>query len=320
MEKRKLAVIERARKLGSWNLLNAEQRKFLEEIDLDIEALFDARARSYSDQVSVLNQYLWKRLFHPSIRDQVPELYMVALESVFLDVTPQILRNPEHILFATLFDPGFRAKALDLFDGIPGAWDSRTSKGTHFFWRRTPSNRLESLHLDGNFLCNADGSARYQLEPERLIELIEQNQITPNLLLLYSHISFWCGCHTLNSLASVSYVTEMKAAWLRLLQNTRPEEYKLLKGVNTKTMVGGYVAYERTASKHIRTQSALDVVYHGGMQSDYLERLFEVPFHKILEPALIDFLEAFARPDFSSETKLQQQRIIDDTFSSIVRL
>ncbi|MDP2630506.1 MAG: hypothetical protein Q8P56_03805, partial [Candidatus Uhrbacteria bacterium] len=127
-----------------------------------------------------------------------------------------------------------------------------------------------------------------------LIQALATSEIIPSLFVIYGWLLLYAGIRPLVGYGSLNYITQMKMAWIDVLQGVDDDERARAQTVNTLGMIGGLiVAFKRSGDGSLLNQYALDLVHAGGMKREYLERLFEMKLNDLLGPALLDIYGSF---------------------------
>ena len=179
--------IKRLKDTNKWKEFGKEEQQFLLAIQEEITNLDYSHAKDYDDQISLIDQFLWKKLFQEDIRDNVPDLYYLAQENIMRELLPSILIE-DNIVSQALFNSNFRQIILDNFEGIIGCWDKKNDKGTHFFWYKDENNEAKRLFLEGKFLISQDKSKKIRLDRKEILSLIEKKEIIPNLFVIFGYM------------------------------------------------------------------------------------------------------------------------------------
>ncbi len=311
--KRKLGFLDRLKTIGTWAQWSDADRAFLENVERELYEMNDARAESYSDQVSLVNAFFWKQLFAPGLRAMLPSLYYVPQETLLRErISEAIAENTP--LGRVLFNRKPREKALNAFRGLVGCWDEVAQKGTHFFWRRTESNEVERLLLEGDVLTNGKGFT-LPLTREAIVEAVRSDTILPSLFVIFGYLVFTCGVRPLVGHGSSTYLTRMKDAWVAVLDGEDAAERDRISLVDTKGLIGGQLlTFRRDAEGRIVNQYAFDVIAAGGLTKDYLEHLFAMPFSDLLKPALLEIYESYVPVQERKELGLEPDDLMDKAF------
>ena len=270
----------------------------VEAVHALIEAAVDFPGLSgFPDQVSRINHRFWPTLFAESLRPRVPAFFHASHESVANRMLLKYLTDPTHLFTRILCDTSLREKVLETFDGISGCWDLAAGHGTDFFWGLDSEGAAVRLTLEGDALVNRDCGIRVALESEALREAIRNARVYPGMFLVYGMTHFHCGVRPLGGIASVNYLTAMKAAWIRLLQEEDPPEGRLVSRVDTRGCIGGPILAWKRNGTTTDPMFALEVVSRGGFDEAYLEQLGPRTFGSLIKPALLTVFADFLKDE-----------------------
>lgn len=284
---------QRLKDIGRWQEFNPKEQEFLSNIEEEILNLDYSKAKNYNDQISLIDRFLWKRLFAEEIREEIPGLYYLTQEDIMRDILPSFLKK-DNIISKAIFDDDFRKVILDNFQGLIGCWDGKNKKGTHFFWYKNEKNEAARLYLKNNALISEDKTKKIKLEREEIISLMEKEEIVPNLFVIFGFMTFWAGLRPLVGHGSCNYLTKMKDAWLKTLKDFNQEEHDRLSGIDTKGLIGGeIVTYGRDENGEIVDLYAFDVIEKGGLTKEYLKNIFKMKYKDLLKPALIEIYNSY---------------------------
>ena len=160
---------------------------------------------SYSQQVVVLNNRIWKLLY--ADLQAVPELIYIEIESIVRKLMVMDLANPDSLVSHVLFNPTVRDQVISQLDGISGCWHLKNlrtrlkknytksrptimdSTGTLFFWWIDEWGKKVPLYLE------SDGSGKWRFKgvdgrgkvvefantPDIIIEQLRQNNLLPSV-------------------------------------------------------------------------------------------------------------------------------------------
>lgn len=314
LEKQDFNFTKRLKDIDNWEMFDDSEKQFLLSIEKEILALDFFRARSYNDQISIINNFLWKKTFHEDIRSGIPELYYLTQEDITRDLVSNILRE-DNMVSKAIFDADFRQIILNNFKGVTVCWDEEKNKGTHFFWYKDENNESKRLFLKGQFLVSENGLKKIKLTKEDVIPLIKKNEIVPSLFVVFSYMTFWCGLKPLVGYGSCNYLTKMKETWLKTLKNTDVEEYERMLVLDTKSLIGGEIAtYGRNEKHELIDLYTFDIIEKGGLTKQYLEKLFSMRFRDLLMPALLEIYKSYVPIEERQELDLKSEDLVGNLF------
>jgi len=309
--------IDRLKEGDKWKEFDLKEQQFLLTIEKEILNLDYSTAKNYNDQISLIDKFLWKRLFSEDIREETPDLYYLAQEDVIWELLPSIL-GEENIINKAIFDDNFREAILDNFRGLTGCWDEEKNKGTHFFWYKDENYEAKRLFLENGFLISEDKSKKIRLDKGEILSLIQNREIVPNLFVIFGYMTFWCGLRPLVGHGSCNYLTQMKEAWLRILKNYDESEYNRLLSVDTKGLIGGsIVTFGRNERDEIVDLYAFDVMEKGGLTEKYLKNFFSMKYKDLLKPALLEIYESYVPVEERIDLDLKPIDMMGEEFNWI---
>ncbi|HIJ54495.1 MAG TPA: hypothetical protein HPQ03_00050 [Deltaproteobacteria bacterium] len=160
---------------------------------------------SYSQQVVVLNNRIWKRLY--ADLQAIPELIYIEIESIVRNLMVMDLSNQDSLVSHVLFNPTVRDQVITQLDGISGCWhlknlkthvkENHTKKrpntidptGTIFFWWIDEWGKKVPLTLTpgGRGQCTLKGiggrgkTVEIAHSPDIIIEQLRQNNLLPSV-------------------------------------------------------------------------------------------------------------------------------------------
>ncbi|NMB48149.1 hypothetical protein GYA13_01735 [Candidatus Kuenenbacteria bacterium] len=134
MPKYDFDIAGRLKEKHQWHLFSQEEQKFLEDATGELKKIDLKGCRSLGDQMTKINFYLWKKLFPSEDQGKIANLVVIE-DTVFTDYLINLIqREPGNFIYQMIFDKNFRTKALEKFEGIPGAWNDEKELGSQLFW------------------------------------------------------------------------------------------------------------------------------------------------------------------------------------------
>jgi hypothetical protein len=198
---------------------------------------------SYSDQAVLVNNRIWKRLFHPDSR--LTELIYLELEKIVEKILQIDLRNENSLIYQVMFDPRLREAVLHELDGARACWNLDALKkrnlfgqvndsdrvyangnGTIFFWginnthRRIPLFLSSSGHQSSALIGIDDHHQSWQLtfSPDSILAALGEGRILPSLFTSFLVLSFARGVRCLGSYFQGEYLPHMQKGLVRALK------------------------------------------------------------------------------------------------------
>ncbi len=203
--------------------ISPEQSKSIEDIldkvYLDENAL---NSESFSDQVTKTNFELWKL-----IKGDKRYTNLIYLEQEKI-VNSLILKHhidQDTLVNKFLFDPKYQELTFKHLNGIMGAFTLEKNSGTYLFWGIPKDQKYRvQLWKNGNKLETADGSYSIDLTPEGIKTAILNKEIYPSTLLSFVILSFYYGLRLWGAFNQISYLNQMKKAFVKLLKEAGDTE------------------------------------------------------------------------------------------------
>jgi hypothetical protein len=207
----------------------------------------------YSDQASLINYRMFKNFFS---EDSGPlNLVYVNQEELTVNLLRRHLdaRTEIHRL---IFEPEFRAAALELFEGIPGAFSLMEFRGTFLFWGYDISKaiRMRLTELNGA-LVSDDGSFSVRIDPDSIYEALNQGTLIPSMLLNMLLVGGYYGLKCLGGFSQTSYLTWMLEAYQKMFPEARVG--------NSQTLCGDFIFADITmGGKQAFASTGLDLLLY----------------------------------------------------------
>ncbi len=173
-------------------------------------------SKSYSEQITRTNYYLWRKFFTSS-QVTPPNLVYLEAESLVVKLLIQHHLYKDTVINHILFDPDYESYVSNYFEDIFGSFSRKEQSGTYLFWA-LPKGASSNLQLwrKGNFLVSHDESYKIELHPEVIQKAMEAKELIPNLLLDFITISFYYGLKCLGGFNQINYLTLMKNAYIKM--------------------------------------------------------------------------------------------------------
>lgn len=304
LPKRDFNFIDRLKKIKWWQQFNNKEQVFLEQEYGKIKNLDFSGGANYNDQISVIVKNTWPYLFAEEIRRTAPELLYITQEELTKNCLLKII-DQENFITETLFNKTFRQKIIDSFRGVVVTWNEAEGKGTHFFWRKHPTdNKSLRLYLEGDKLVPYDKEFKHlevKLEKPEIIELLKQGQIYPSLFMIFGVLNFYFGLKPLVGQGSIVYLNLMRDRWLKALADSKySAEVENIKSYEIDYMIAGLALFFQRFPDKIKTLYAFDIIYNGGVSTEYLTKVVNMKFGDLLAisvPGIYDYISQKYVPD-----------------------
>lgn len=270
----------------------------LEEDYLSEEVL---QQQSYSDQITVLNQRLWKKMFATELQNEIPEMIYLELEKSVVALLSRDLRANGSFAHEILFNASLRNAILTHLDGIAGCWDTqqlalltdsnvkgeergaaKSGAGTAFFWGLGKKGRRYSMGLketeEGPYLIGVgDSGETHELAftPRNVIKGMKAGALFPNMFLSFASVSFARGFKCYGGFMQTDYLTEMKRGLYAALRQEGFDDWaRKVESVPTANYVTGMISIA-LSNGVCKAQPAgtVDIIEKGGLMSEDLEKI-----------------------------------------------
>lgn len=277
------------RKLQQRELTKGIRKKvarLVDEVLADPEVL---AAKSYSDQVSFINQALWSRMFERL--EKVPDLIYLQIEDLVGELLEKYhFNNPDSPLYRLIFSAESEELMAKYFDGIEGSY-SKDGYGTYLFWGIEPKkSRKVRLQKKGNCLVSGDGKIEVELTPEAIVEASRAKKICPGMLIDYCLIALYYGLNCVGGFSQVTYLEQMRKGWLAMAKDLGFEnEAEICGPVKTKMINDGLtLAYQKSPAGCIYPASGVDLIidHELNLPKWLFEVADKVKFSQLIRPTL----------------------------------
>lgn len=202
------------------NKLDNEKRKFIDHLFFDcLEIEKSGRIfHIFSDQVSFLNNKLWKYFFDVSMRDNVPPLLYLQSNKIIIDLLLEEIEKSESLISMILFNRDVRKIFLKNFNNIPGCWGENT--GSQLFWGVSRKKKTVSLKVDNDKdLLYGEGFS-FKLTGEEITAALNKKLILPTILLDFLIVSFINEYTALGGFNQIEYLPKMQSALIKSVRET----------------------------------------------------------------------------------------------------
>ncbi len=297
---------------GKTGLLVSEQKGVL---DL-LEQVYPVALQhaNYSDQCVTLGPLVWKKLFAPELRPDIPTPVYLELERVTASLVAADLANTHSLLHALLFDFSLRAALLQELDGHTGCWslkhlrhirtteilDRHHAAGTLFFWtvdrkgRKLPMDLIPSgSKLQLVPLGQTPRTRAIDWTPARLAEALHAGQILPSLFLSFTSLALARGmvCH--GGIYQAEYLPRIQQGIIQALETAGMHtERDRLTTVRTDAFISGQnVAMASYNDGTSAPAGAVEIMTAGGLTRDHLQNIADMT---VREASLAALPETFA--------------------------
>jgi len=179
----------------------------------------------YCDQLTIINYYLWKKLF-PAFKDsQIPNYIMLSQEKILLNLLLKYHLKQVTSIHKFIFDSTYLDLIEKYFNGVTGSISTDKSSGTFLFWGYSKDDGMRfQLQRDGNSLVNKSKNYKLNLTPNDVERAILNKEIIPSLLLTFTVLSFYYGLILGGGPSQTSYLPEMKKKYIEMMKEVGDEK------------------------------------------------------------------------------------------------
>lgn len=274
---------------------------------------------NFSDQSTLLNARLWRRLFAHDVLDQVPPI-------AYLEIEPLVVMLLERDFFKSefvkrmLFDEITCLRVIVCLQEIPGCWSVAKLRqlldpaitgearrrlaagaGTMFFWGVDQKGRHIPLALEDGFLQGVgdDGQTyRWEFKPEPLLAALKARRIFPNLFVTHLPLTFARGFKPYGGFMQTDYLTRMKRGILQVLQEIGQMNWlELVRAVQTENFLDGLIFAVKNNSHGVVPVEAIDVIAAGGFTAAQLKQLDVITVNEATYAGLIEMYTTIYGPE-----------------------
>lgn len=198
---------------------------------------------SYSDQVVLINNLIWKKIFKS--KDKETDLVYLELEKIVEKVLQIDLRNEDSLIYKAMFEPALREAVLHELDGARACWHlhplrkwtqfgpfndfekmSANGNGTLFFWGINASGRRIPLYITPSagggaaFIGVDDHNQPWQLNysPEFILEALYEGRLLPSLFTCFLVLALARGVRCIGSYFQGEYLPHMQQGFVNALR------------------------------------------------------------------------------------------------------
>ncbi|MBI2038193.1 MAG: hypothetical protein HYT15_04725 [Candidatus Magasanikbacteria bacterium] len=304
---------------------NGEVRQEIEDKIFEvIDGVYDKElplaARDFTEQITQTNVNLWQRFFSPA--DKAPSLIYVDQESVAGDLLINFHLGKGTVIERIILDPVFEPLLSKYFNGIRGAFSAEHHNGTYLFWGLPEGQRYrKQMWRKGNELVSEDGKFRIPIHVQAIAEKLQNGELVPSMLLTFMLFSFYYGLKCMGGFYQPSYLTLMKEAYIKMMEEIRDDKNKeVCEKTETKTICGDIsLAFLGDKNGSLHQATGLDLILYGDKNTQ--PRLVELSKNITLGEALDSMMPLFYEVLYSQpEREFDLRNITTDQIASIIGL
>lgn len=206
-----------------------------------------------SDEITVLNNILWQKIFD----DTRPPLVYIETESIIRELILSNLQN-ENIVSKIIFDEKYRDAYIKNYENIIGAHNTDAKTGSHLFWYiDNKDNVRKQLFVKNGSLVSLDEKILIPLTIKDIGYYLQRFELLPTMALCYSILSFHYGLTLGGGFSQIQYLGEMKNAYQKTINETgTPIIYP---DVKTDIFSGEFVQINIADNANIEPASLIDL-------------------------------------------------------------
>ncbi len=284
--------------------------KLTRQFELALNQVFDDLVSvghefsSYSEQATVINHRIWKRLFREHSRPS--ELVYIELESIVSRLLEKDLFDESTICHQLMFEPELRGRLIENLDGERGCWQyekllrrcsgaaaeegisaTNVAQGTMFFWgvdtrgRSIPLCVYKDETQAGVDLRGVDSTGKLwtiPFTPTGIAQGLQNGFLLPSIFTSYLLVSIARGVSCIGGYYQADYLPIMQRAVIEALRgnsggsvkNTdveKPQPDLYLSGMQT-------IGFK--ANGQLMPAGPLEIIASGGLDSEQYEQIGEV--------------------------------------------
>ncbi len=292
----------RAKKLANSNKVAATIDSALNTIFDDLGSI-DQAFSSYSQQATVVNNRLWRRLFRGRFCD--PELVYIEFECIASRLLQKDLFDDSTICHQLMFDRKLRERLIENLDGQRGCWKyeklmrrctnltpahgmrETDSQGTMFFWgvdakgRKIPLYIKEGDNGKGTALSGIDDNGNLwasPFTPSGIVRGLREGRLLPSIFTSYLLISIARGVSCIGGYYQADYLPVMRQAVNDALRSNSGEMVNadFIGKIPSDLYLSGMQTIGFKLNDHLLPAGPVEIIASGGLDAEQYERIGEV--------------------------------------------
>lgn len=281
-------MLKEVEKIENAGGLNKFQVSKLKEILDDIySSPHVLSAKYYTDQITIVNYYLFKNIFN-NYPSRVPNLVYLSQEEIVSNLILEFHLQNRTTIHNVLFDPKMHQLLEKYFDKAEGAFSIKEQKGTFLFWGYDKQNKSRiKLFRQGNSLVSVDGSFRIELVPEVIRDGLESKKIIPTVMLSFFVLAFYYGLLLTGAYKQSYDLPRLLSKYIKMLKEYGDKEGILATEdlITSNLIVPASILYLKDPGGEYVPATALDILINPEKQAKW-EELFasykQIPFSEVI--------------------------------------
>lgn len=223
----KISFKKQKDRLTHINLNDSEKSRlntFFDKI-IEDEKIFDQKL--LSSQYTIINDILWKELFDT----EHGNLVYLEIETLIRELILTYHIDNITEVHKIMFDSETRNNYIKNFEGVVGAHNTETKKGSHIFWYIDEiKNTRKQLFVKNNSFESIDGKTIIEINKENIRKGLLEYRLIPSMALCYSIIAFYYGFTLGGGFSQIQYLGDMKNAFKKTVTNIADTKTNIFTG------------------------------------------------------------------------------------------
>ncbi|MBW7995143.1 MAG: hypothetical protein FVQ81_00950 [Candidatus Glassbacteria bacterium] len=306
------------RHFGQGDLLACEKKVLLELFSEEYDSAEVLGQVDYSDQAVILNRRIWKRIFSPEVREDIPDIAYLEMERVVVSLLHRDLSNRESLIYNILFEPSLQERVIGNLDGETGCWNQRKLVDLWSSIDRHPTLSEAFRGCGTNFFCFADtrgrripalldrgrgkpllrgiapgGKISIPFTPEAIRNGLKKRLLLPGLFLSFATLAFARGIKCIGGFLQVDYLPAMQRGLIRSFVDLKQSDWveKIAAVPTVNFLTGMNIAMSRYPNGDVRPSGAVELIASGGLTAQDLDRIKDI---SVFDANLSGLLEFYA--------------------------
>lgn len=274
-------------KTKQWQTLSEQEKETVSLVEQTIHSIDFSSCKTFGDQLTKINHYLWPLLFGEDIRSGASRLVSIEYDDIVNQHLFEVIeKEPDSFIARMLLEEKYRLKALQYFEGKTGAWDDGRGTGTQFFWHRNAENEREAMKFEDGKLVSESRRYSVPMELSALKQAVEYKDIYVGMLMKFCLLLFYMGMKPFAGYGSANYLAVMQKDLVGLIKDDYPDEAKRASSFAVNNLTSVPVLIRQLSDGGIDNFFAFDIISSGGLTKDYFHRLDSVPVKNFMAPNL----------------------------------
>ncbi|MFH1069483.1 MAG: hypothetical protein V1794_07650 [Candidatus Glassbacteria bacterium] len=307
-----------ARHFNLGNLLTGEKKVLLDLLNEEYDRQEVLGQTDYSDQAVILNRGIWRRIFGPDLRDEIPEIVYLEMERIVVFLLEKDLRDQGSLLYNVFFDSLLRERVINNLDGKMGCWDRRKLTDLLSGIDEHPLGSEAFRGCGSIFFCFVDSRGRrvpallvqndskpvlvgiapgrkmsIPFTPQEIGIALKKRELIPSLFSSFTALAFARGIKCIGGFMQVDYLPAMQQGLVRALEGREYGDWaeKIARVPTNNFVTGMNVIMTRYPDGSAKPSGAVELIAAGGLTVKDLDRIKNI---KVSDANLSGLLESYA--------------------------